>query len=57
MRSEFDRVQQRLQMERMNVTCFKLPPLSIVKCIDISVWQDKLENLNAQLQFQATRYS
>lgn len=56
MRSEFDRIQQCFPIETMNMECFEIPQSPIVQCIDVSAWQEKLENLNSQLEHHATKY-
>lgn len=56
MRSEFDRVQKCFPIETMNNKCFEISEPPIVKCIDMSAWQERLENLNSQLEHHATKY-
>lgn len=56
MRSEFDRLQQRLPMETMSMKRYELPPPPAGKLTDMSAWNECLENSMAQLEHQATRY-
>ncbi|XP_050522861.1 pre-mRNA-splicing factor SPF27 [Daktulosphaira vitifoliae] len=55
MRSEFDRLQQRLPMETMSMKRYELPPPPAGKLTDMSAWNECLENSMAQLEHQATR--
>lgn len=57
MRSEFDRLQQRLPMEIMSMKRYELPPPPAGKLTDMSAWNECLENSMAQLEHQATRYT
>lgn len=56
MRTEFDRLQQRLPMETMSMKRYELPPPPAGKLTDMSAWNECLENSMAQLEHQATRY-
>lgn len=56
MRTEFDRLQQRLSMETMSMQPYELPPPPAVKLPDMSSWNECLENSMVQLEHQATRY-
>ncbi|CAH1707936.1 pre-mRNA-splicing factor SPF27 [Aphis gossypii] len=55
MRTEFDRLQQRLPMETMSMKRYELPPPPAGKLTDMSAWNECLENSMAQLEHQATR--
>ncbi|XP_022166305.1 pre-mRNA-splicing factor SPF27-like, partial [Myzus persicae] len=54
MRTEFDRLQQRLSMETMSMQPYELPPPPAVKLPDMSSWNECLENSMVQLEHQAT---
>ncbi|XP_063231778.1 pre-mRNA-splicing factor SPF27 [Bacillus rossius redtenbacheri] len=55
MRSEFERMQQRLPMDVLSMKRYELPPPPAGKMTDIAAWNECVENSMAQLEHQATR--
>nr|CAD7261732.1 unnamed protein product [Timema shepardi]CAD7572361.1 unnamed protein product [Timema californicum] len=55
MRSEFERMQQRLPMDVLSMKRYELPPPPAGKMTDIAAWTECVENSLAQLEHQATR--
>lgn len=55
MLNEFDRIQNRLPMEPLNMKRYELPPPPPSKITELSAWQDSVENSMAQLEHQAVR--
>lgn len=55
MRTEFERIQNRLPMEPLSMKRYELPPPPPSKISELSAWQDSVENSMAQLEHQAVR--
>lgn len=55
MNTEFDRIQNRLQMEPLSMKRYELPPPPQSKITELSAWQDSVENSFAQLEHQSVR--
>ncbi|KAH9284730.1 Pre-mRNA-splicing factor SPF27 [Echinococcus granulosus] len=54
-RTEFDRLANRLPMELMSMKRYELPPPPSAKMGDLRSWQEAIENAHAQLEHQLTR--
>ncbi|VDD80673.1 unnamed protein product [Mesocestoides corti] len=55
MRTEFDRLANRLPMELLSMKRYELPPPPSGKIGDLRSWQEAIENAHAQLEHQLTR--
>lgn len=55
MRTEFERIQNRMPMEPLSMKRYELPPPPPSKISELSAWQDSVENSMAQLEHQAVR--
>ena len=55
MKNEFERMQNRLPMEMLNMKRYELPSPSGGKLTDVTSWNECVENSYAQLEHQATR--
>lgn len=55
MANEFERIQNRMTMEPLNMKRYELPPPPPSKIAEISAWQHSIENSMVQLEHQAVR--
>lgn len=52
---EFERLQNRLPMEQLNMKRYELPPPPPGKLSEIQAWQESVDNSCSQLEHQAYR--
>lgn len=55
MKTEFERMQARLPMDMMNMKRYELPTPPAGKLTDVAVWNECVDNSQAQLEHQALR--
>jgi pre-mRNA-splicing factor SPF27 len=55
MTTEFERLQNRLPMEQLNMKRYELPPPPTNKLSELSAWQESVDNSMAQLEHQSIR--